>query len=124
MRAMITPLDADRVIVRPGRASATVIAACTAIFALPYSRTQGAAMKHVALLIGIGALLGLSACVQSHWDKPNATSETASVDLAECRRAAQAEAFRQVDRYGYAGAPMWRYSPYADSFWSRANYEQ
>ena len=81
-------------------------------------------MKHVALLIGIGALLGLSACVQSHWDKPNATSETASVDIAECRRAAQAEAFRQVDRYGYAGAPMWRYSPYADSFWSRANYEQ
>lgn len=81
-------------------------------------------MKHAVLLVAIGSLLGLGACTQSHWEKPSATTEAASADLTECRRAAQREAFRQVDRYGYANAPMWRYSPYNDAMWSRASYEQ
>ncbi len=81
-------------------------------------------MKHIASIVGSIALLALGACVQSHWEKPTATAEVASADLAECRRSAQHEAFRQVNSYGYAGAPLWRYAPYYEPLQSRANYEQ
>jgi hypothetical protein len=80
-------------------------------------------MKQIVSIIGVTSLLALGGCVQSHWEKPSVTAEAASADLTECRRSAQREAFRQVDRYGYAGAPMWRYSP-GDPLWSRASYEQ
>ncbi|MEO8558652.1 MAG: hypothetical protein ABI439_06285 [Rhodospirillales bacterium] len=86
-------------------------------------------MKYSASIIGLISLLALSACVQSHWERPNATAdlataELASADLAECRRSAQQEAFRQVNSYGDAGAPLWRYAPYYEPLRSRTHYEQ
>jgi hypothetical protein len=77
-------------------------------------------MKRIALSTML--LLALAGCAQSRWDKPNAPSDVAAADMAECRRAAQHEAFRRFDLY--PGAPMWGYSSYGDPLWSRSNYER
>ncbi len=65
-------------------------------------------------LLPIALLLGLAACGPlPHWEKPGVDQATSLQDIAQCRKAAQQEAFRFYTTpfpiYGWGYGSPWRW---------------